>query len=80
MVGYRDYIQVILGLYWDNGKENGNCDYRDSTYGSFPKYWNPNIYYRGNLPYWGYIGIMKNKMETIRSIMNMNPAFPVSAT
>ena len=21
---YRDYIGVILGLYWDNGKENGN--------------------------------------------------------
>ena len=21
---YRDYIWVILGLYWDNGKENGN--------------------------------------------------------
>ena len=21
---YRDYIGYILGLYWDNGKENGN--------------------------------------------------------
>ena len=21
---YRDYIGNILGLYWDNGKENGN--------------------------------------------------------
>ena len=21
---YRDYIGVIMGLYWDNGKENGN--------------------------------------------------------
>ena len=42
----------ILGIYWDNGKENGN--YRD---------------YRGYIRvilglYWGYIGIMENKMET----------------
>ena len=21
---YRDYIEIILGLYGDNGKENGN--------------------------------------------------------
>ena len=21
---YRDYMEVILGIYWDNGKENGN--------------------------------------------------------
>ena len=28
--GYRDYMGFILGLYWDNGKENGNYrDYRD---------------------------------------------------
>ena len=26
------YIGVILGLYWDNGKENGTYrDYRDYT-------------------------------------------------
>ena len=24
---YWDYIRVILGLYWDNGKENGNYNY-----------------------------------------------------
>ena len=22
---YRDYTGYILGLRWDNGKENGNC-------------------------------------------------------
>ena len=22
---YRGYIRVILTLFWDNGKENGNC-------------------------------------------------------
>ena len=21
---YRDYVGIILGLYWDNGKESGN--------------------------------------------------------
>ena len=21
---YRGYMEVILGIYWDNGKENGN--------------------------------------------------------
>ena len=21
---YKDYIRVILGLYWDNGKQDGN--------------------------------------------------------
>ena len=47
-----DHQTYILGLYWDNGKENGN--YRD---------------YRVNIGvmlgiYWGYIGIMENKMET----------------
>ena len=21
---YRDFIRVMWGLYWDNGKENGN--------------------------------------------------------
>ena len=47
------YIRVILGLCWDNGKENGN--YRD---------------YRAFIGviqgmYWGYIGIMENKTETI---------------
>ena len=47
---YRGYIGVILGLYWDNGKENGN-------------YYNG--LYRGYIGlYWGYIGIMEKKMET----------------
>ena len=36
----------MLGIYRDNGKENGN--YRD--YGGL---------------YWGHIGIMEKKMETI---------------
>ena len=41
---------VILGLYRDNGKENGIYrDYRD--------------YIRLGL-YWGYIGIVENKTET----------------
>ena len=38
----------ILGLYWDNGKENGN-------------YYSLLGYILGL--YWGYIGIMENKME-----------------
>ena len=39
-----------MGLYWDNGKENGN-------------YYNG--LYRGCIGlYWGYIGIMDKKMET----------------
>ena len=24
IMGYISYIRYILGLYWDNGKENGN--------------------------------------------------------
>ena len=28
---YRGYIGVILGLYWDNGKENGNYDYSSAV-------------------------------------------------
>ena len=41
-----------MGLYRDNGKENGNYkDYRDC-----------------NRVYWGYIGIMEKKIETIRII------------
>ena len=42
-----------MGLYWDNGKENGN--YRD--YKAFI----------GVIQgmYWGYFGIMEKKMETI---------------
>ena len=45
-------IGYILGLYRDNGKENGNYkDYRDY-----------------NRVYWGCIGIMEKKMETIRII------------
>ena len=41
--------EYILGLYWDNGKENGN-------------YYNG--LYRGQIGlYWGYIGIIDKKME-----------------
>ena len=33
------YIGVILGLYWDNGKENGNYrDYRDSIESAFARW------------------------------------------
>ena len=43
--------RVILGLYWENGKENGN-------------YYN-GLYIGVMLGlYWGYIGIMEKKMET----------------
>ena len=24
-LGSKAKIEVILGIYWDNGKENGNC-------------------------------------------------------
>ena len=44
------YIGYILGLYRNNGKENGN--YYLWLYGDF----------RGI--YWGYIRIIENKMET----------------
>ena len=40
---------IIYGIYWDNGKENGN-------------YYNGDKY-RGIL-YMGFIGIMEKKMET----------------
>ena len=32
---YRDYIGVILGLYRDNGKENGNYYSRLGLYGVY---------------------------------------------
>ena len=43
------HIVSILGLYRGNGEENGNYHNRD---------------YIGVL-YWGYIGVMERKMETI---------------
>ena len=43
------YIGDILGLYGDNGKQNGN----------FYRY---NMVIQGI--YWDYMGIMENKMET----------------
>ena len=53
---YRGYIGVIigyiLGLYRDNGKENGNCRvYRGSLGVMLGKYW-------------GYTRMTENKMET----------------
>ena len=48
---------IILGIYWDDGKENGN-------------YYHIGVIYRGNVKengnyyYWGFIGMMKKKMET----------------
>ena len=50
------YIWIILGLYWDNGKENGN--YQNGGCVCVYIY----IYIYGL--YWGYIGIMEKKMET----------------
>ena len=46
---YWAYIGVMLELYRDNGKENGN-------------YYTILGLYRGY--YWGYIGRMENNMET----------------
>ena len=46
IMGYIGIIGYILGLYWDNGKENGN-HYRLMEY-----------------IFWGYFGIMEDKMET----------------
>ena len=51
------YIWIILGLYWDTGKENGN--YQNG--GCVCVY----IYIYGL--YWGYIGIMEKKMETTKT-------------
>ena len=52
----------MLGLYWDNGKENGNY------YSMLGLYWdngkeNGNYYSILGL-YWGYTGTMEKKMET----------------
>ena len=45
------YVGVMLGLYWENGKENGN-------------YYN-GLYIGVMLGlYWGYIGRMEKNMET----------------
>ena len=62
-----------MGLYRDNGKENGN--YRD--YIGFRVYWGyigimekkmetttMGLYRDYRVYYWGYIGIMENQMET----------------
>ena len=47
----------ILGLYWDNGKENGN--YYNGLYRDYRVYTGVILgIYRG------YIGIMEKKMET----------------
>ena len=43
------YIYISIYIYIHNGKENGN-------------YYNG--LYRDYRVYWGYIGIMENKMET----------------
>ena len=48
-MGFR-VLGVILGLCWDNGKENAN--YREGLY----------MGYMGIIR--GYIGIMENQMET----------------
>ena len=50
---YRDYW-VILGFYWDNGKENGS--YFRIYLGIWDRYWGG---YIGVL-----LGIMEKKMET----------------
>ena len=50
----RVYIGVILGLYWDNGKENGN--YYNGLYRDYKVYIGVIL---------GYIGMMDNKMEAI---------------
>ena len=47
-------LGVILGLYWDNGKENGNFCLGFRVYGIYGLYW-------------GYIGIMEKNMEAIGS-------------
>ena len=42
---------IVLGLYWDNGKENGNYKECRGHIGIIGLYW-------------GYLEIMENKMET----------------
>ena len=64
-------IGYILGLFWDNGKENGNYrSYRGyiGIIGYILGFYRDN-YYNGRLYkflgiYWGDTGIMEKKMET----------------
>ena len=55
--------RVILGLYRDNGKENGNYyiwGYIGVIWGEWKRKWK--LLYIGL--YWGYVGIMEKKMAT----------------
>ena len=73
IIGYVGIIGYILGLYRENGKENGNYYIIIGLYREiFGLYWengkeNGNYYIIIGLyrEYWGYIGRMENKMETI---------------
>ena len=66
IMGYIGILGYILGIYWDNGKENGNY------YSILVLYWengkeNGNYYsilVETTIVYWCYIGIMEKKMET----------------
>ena len=53
---YWGYIGVIFGLYWDNGKENGNYSSILGLYWGYIGIMEKKM--ETTLVYWGYIGIM----------------------
>ena len=66
---------IYLGLYWDNGREKGNCYSILGLYRDNGKKMETTIVHCGHIGimekktettiiYWGYIGIIEKKVET----------------
>ena len=70
---WSEGLPLILGIYWDNGKENGNYrDYRDYIGVMLGIYWDngkENANYRGYRDYIRVISIliMTGSVESIRA-------------